>query len=127
MVYGSTHRSLAALEVLVHMREPHGMALPLTQYLVEMAIPAAAWDACEEFDPDHHPGWDATPAGPGSVDWGTAWANECRSLIALVPSVIVPEERNVLINPLHPDAAEMRVAKLRPWNYDVRLGASART
>lgn len=125
MVYASTHRSLAALEVLVHMREPHGMALPLVRYLVEIALPSAAWDAREEFDAARHPGWDTTPAGSVSIDWGTAWANGLRSLIALVPSVLMPEERNVLINPLHPDAAKVRVATLRPWNYDVRFAADA--
>ena len=43
------------------------------------------------------------------------------SALLVVPSVIVPEECNVLINPLHADAAGLRAAKLRPWVYDLRL------
>jgi hypothetical protein len=42
------------------------------------------------------------------MDWGTAWAESRRSLIAEVPSVVVPAEHNVLINPRHADAARLR-------------------
>jgi RES domain-containing protein len=43
------------------------------------------------------------------------------SALLLVPSVIVPEESNVLINPEHPDARALRVMVVRKWIYDVRL------
>lgn len=121
MVYASANRSLAALEVLVHMREPHGMALPLVQYLVEIAIPASAWEARERFDAGRHSGWDATPASSVTVEWGTAWADARRSLVAVVPSVVMPEENNILINPLHPDAGTLRIAGMRAWRYDDRI------
>lgn len=121
MAYASSHRSLAALEVLVHMREPRGMALPLDLYLVELAIPPSAWDAREAFDASAHPGWDVSPAGAVSIEWGIAWAHAGRSLIAVVPSVVVPEENNVLINPLHADAKMLRVSSLRKWRYDDRF------
>ena len=122
MVYASSNRSLAAMEVLVHMREPHSMALPLAQFLIEIAVPASAWEARALFDAEQHPGWDATPAGPVTVEWGTAWAAAQRSLVAAVPSVVMPEEHNVLINPLHPDAKTLRIASMRPWRYDTRVG-----
>jgi hypothetical protein len=41
--------------------------------------------------------------------------------LAEVPSVIVPEEQNVLLNPNHPDARRVRSLKVRKWTYDVRL------
>ena len=37
-------------------------------------------------------GWDAAPAGKASLDWGTSWVGGKSSLVAKVPSVIVPEE-----------------------------------
>lgn len=43
------------------------------------------------------------------------------SLLLRVPSVIVPEEANVLLNPRHPDVARVRATKLRAWLYDGRL------
>jgi hypothetical protein len=38
-----------------------------------------------------------------------------------VPSVVVPEETNVLLNPRHPDVRQLRAAKLRKWSYDGRF------
>jgi hypothetical protein len=38
-----------------------------------------------------------------------------------VPSAIVPEESNVLLNPLAPGMAEVEVRKVRRWLYDPRL------
>ena len=42
------------------------------------------------------------------------------SCVAEVPSVVVPEEANLLINPRHPDARRIRARKLRRWLYDPR-------
>lgn len=118
MVYASTSRALACLETLVHLaRSP----LPLNRYLVEIAVPAAAWSAATGFDPAARVGWDAEPAGKVSLDWGTHWAAAATTLLARVPSVIVPEEANVLINPAHPGIGEVRTAKVRRWQYDLRL------
>lgn len=60
-----------------------------------------------------------------SLDWGTAWAASRRSLVAWVPSVVVPEEWNLLINPLHPDFRGLAAAKTRQWLYDPRLAGAA--
>ena len=97
-----------------------GVALPLNRYLVRIDVPAALWAARTVFDADQHVGWDALPAGRASIAWGTAWAAQGGSLLAQVPSVIVPEEHNLLINPAHPQAGKLRVAKLRRWLYDPR-------
>ena len=56
-----------------------------------------------------------------SLDWGTDWARGMTTLMAEVPSVIVPEESNVLINPAHKDAAGLVCEKIRKWLYDPRL------
>jgi RES domain-containing protein len=41
--------------------------------------------------------------------------------VLLVPSVVIPAEANVLINPRHPEAARIRVAGLAPFTLDPRL------
>jgi len=66
-------------------------------------------------------GWDALPAGLVSLDWGTEWLHSRKSLLAEVPSIVVPEEFNILINPRHPDAGNLTPKKIRRWNYDTRL------
>lgn len=53
--------------------------------------------------------------------WGDAWLQGLESLIAEVPSVIVPEESNLLLNPLHPAHREVVAEIVRPWVYDARL------
>ncbi|UXH76914.1 RES family NAD+ phosphorylase [Roseateles amylovorans] len=43
------------------------------------------------------------------------------SALLVVPSVIVPEECNVLVNPRHAQAQQISATKLRPWFYDQRF------
>jgi RES domain-containing protein len=52
---------------------------------------------------------------------GDAWAGSKESLLLRVPSVIIPEEDNLIINPAHPRAAEVRIASERPFTFDPRL------
>jgi RES domain-containing protein len=118
MLYTSTSRALACLETIVHLG---GDTLPLNRYLVQVKVPIAAWKAALVVDPARLVGWDAVPAGKASLDWGTSWAGAKSTLVARVPSIIVPEELNVLINPLHPDATNRRAVKVRKWLYEARL------
>jgi len=118
LVYASSSRALACLETVVHLGG--GLALPLNRYLVCIELPHAVWAARTVFHAPRHVGWDALPPGRVSIAWGTAWAQGGASCLAEVPSVIVPEESNLLINPRHPDARRIRARKLRRWLYDPR-------
>lgn len=124
LVYTSTTRALACLETVVHLGS--GDPLPLNRYLVEITVPAEVWAARTVIDPAAHVGWDAEPAGRVSLDWGTAWAAAGEALLAEVPSVVVPEESNILINPRHPAVESLSAAKRRRWTYDARLRPVAR-
>jgi RES domain-containing protein len=118
LLYTSESRALACLETLVHLNSG---GLPLNRYLVEVQISAEAWAVRERFSAADV-GWDAEPPGKVSIDWGTRWARAKRSLVAEVPSVIVPEEVNLLLNPQHPDAEKVKAIKRRKWTYDTRFG-----
>lgn len=120
LVYASTTRALACLETLVHLAR---VPLPLNRYLVEIQVPRDLWAAAATFDAAQFPGWDVQPAGKVSRDWGNAWARGARSALAQVPSAVVAEELNVLINPLHPALKRVRATKVRRWLYDGRLVA----
>ena len=119
LVYTSSSRALACLETVVHIG---GSAppLPLNRYLVQLDVPMALWKQAVALDPSTLVGWDALPASTTSFDWGNAWARSKAQLLALVPSVIVPEEMNVLINPLHTDIHRLTARKIRRWHYDPR-------
>src|SRR5215211_1972397 len=118
MVYASASRALACLETLAHLGSGD---LPLNRYLVAISLADADWADRTVFDPASHVGWDAEPPGSVSLDWGTKWVAGSSSLLAEVPSVIVPEEPNFLINSRHPDAGRLGARKIRKWAYDARL------
>ena len=119
MLYCSSTVALASLEMLVH--QAAAAPLPLNRFLVRIAVPRSAWRARTVLKPGEHIGWESEPAGSVSIGWGNDWASCAGTLIAEVPSVIVPEEANVLINPRHRDAKRLRVRKVRRWTYDPRL------
>jgi RES domain-containing protein len=52
---------------------------------------------------------------------GDAWLVAALTLTLHVPAAPVPEELNVLINPVHPEAARVRVVARRPFFFDPRL------
>lgn len=119
VVYTSQTRALACLETVVHL---NAGGLPLNRTLVRVDIPDAVWAAARQETPATLPvGWDAEPAGRVSIAFGTAWIRSGSSALLIVPSVIVPEELNVLVNPLHPDSAWISATKVRRWLYDPRL------
>jgi RES domain-containing protein len=120
VLYTSTTRALACLETVVHL---NAGGLPLNRYLVEVSIPDPVWAAAQRETQASLPvGWDAEPASLTSIQFGTDWLAARRSALLVLPSVIVPEEFNLLINPAHPDAAGITCRKVRKWLYDARLG-----
>lgn len=124
LVYTSTTRALACLETIVHIGGS-AAALPLNRYLVQIDVPMTLWRKAAALERGDLVGWDALPASKTSIDWGSAWARSKEQLLLVVPSVVVPDEMNVLINPLHADVAKLRASKVRRWLYDPRaLGMS---
>lgn len=117
VLYASPTIALAVLETMVHLSGR--MPLPLNRYLVKIEVPEAAWLAATTLAASV--GWDAIPPGRVSIAAGTSWCSAKRSLLAFVPSVVVSEECNVLLNPLHPDAHTIRANKIRKWTYDSRV------
>lgn len=119
MAYASESRALTCLETIVHL---NAGGLPLNRYLVAVTIPDDVWGAARIADPAGLPiGWDAAPAGQVSIGFGTDWVRAGASALLIVPSAIVPEERNILINPAHADAKRIGAMKQRRWLYDPRL------
>ena len=117
VLYTSPSIALACLETVVHLGVS---ALPLNRFLVRLEVPDAVWAKRITLSPAPV-GWEAEPAGAVSLDAGDHWLASRDSALLLVPSVIVPEEFNVLVNPLHSDSATLIVTKMRQFRYDARL------
>lgn len=119
VVYTATSVALACLETVVHLR---AHALPLNRFLVRIDVPDALWADRQVFEAGALPaGWNAVPEGKVSLDLGDTWLKAARTAMLVVPSAIVPEEQNVLLNPRHPQAGSVTATLLRPWVYDQRL------
>lgn len=114
VIYTSEHYSTALLEKLVH----GSGRLPPNQHFITVTIPRGT--SYEVFSPPTLPGWDSMPATV-SKTYGERWTIERRSAILLVPSAIARVERNVLINPNHPEFAAIEVSLHEPVYWDRRL------
>lgn len=123
VVYTSQTRALACLETVVHL---NAGGLPLNRYLVDVMVPDDLWTDAQVTTSASLPvGWDAEPAGRTSIEFGTGWIRSSTSALLVVPSVMVPEEFNILINPQHSGCARITAAKVRKWLYDPRLAKNS--
>ena len=115
VVYCAGTISLAALETAVHIEADD---LPMKRFVVCEEVSDDVWAARTVRPVASLPvGWTARPEGKVSLDVADAWLAGGASALLEVPSVIVNEETNVLINPGHADAAKLRSWKVRPWFF----------
>lgn len=117
VVYCACSRSLAVLETAAHLGDG---GLPMNRYLIQIDIAPAIWRKRKTLAPqDLDAAWNAIPAGSASIHAGSKWLLACRSALLLVPSVLVPEEQVVLVNPAHPDAAAITAKTVRKFDYNL--------
>ena len=118
IVYASHSVALAYLETLAHL----GREAPRNRFLVRIVVADKVWDqSLWAKEKDLPKTWRAESAGIGSVQLGDKWLAGGKSALLCLPSVIVPEDTNVLINPNHPDATSMQARVQRQLLYDTRL------
>jgi RES domain-containing protein len=115
-LYCGASIAICALEKFVHVG--HAALPPLV--LVSVDLP----DGCDIFVPegsDLPPGWDELPTSASAQALGRDWLERGETLAMRVPSVILPEENNVIVNPLHPDYAKVELTVVRPFTFDQRM------
>jgi RES domain-containing protein len=119
VVYAAATRSLAMLEILVHVRNAQQTAVH-TPYLL---FPASFDERLVEELPSSglRAGWDREPPTDSSKAIGDAWVTAASSPVLSVPSVIVPEERNYLLNPNHALYSQIQFGSPVPCKFDPRL------
>jgi RES domain-containing protein len=118
MVYTAESRSLATLEVAVHLDISED--LPSDRIYVEIEIPDHL--GVQELQPAYLPAdWDAIPPGNATKRIGDEFLTRMETAVLKVPSSIVPGEFNYLLNPLHPDFPGIVVARSYPMHFDRRL------
>ena len=117
ILYTSETRSLAMLEFLVHvswMQAPGDMGLATLEIVNEIQP--------EILSPADLPeDWRLYPAPPRLADLGSDWVHSQRSLLLRVPSAVVEQEHNILINPGHSDIVRVTVLEVKDLEFDRRL------
>lgn len=114
-VYLSSTLSLAAIELFVHLGED---AAALDFVYFEVTIPEIVPLTRTTRPPR---GWRAEPPGMPSMQFGDRWLRERRTALLEVPSVIIPTETNLVLNPLHSAARRLRIDAPRPFLFDSRM------
>ena len=117
-VYLAESRALAALEILVHAPRE---ALRLNWIVIELEVPDA-W--IDNVPPSKLPAaWRLQPSSRQTQIFGTRWLQAYQNLSLLLPSVVVPEEHSLLLNPLNPHIRDLKPGKPQPFSFDPRLAA----
>jgi RES domain-containing protein len=117
VVYTSATLSLAALEYFLHL-DPTDVPGDL------VAIPAEIPETLRRTEiragalPSN---WRAYPAPDQLAELGSAWVRARTTAVLVVPSAIVPQEHNVLLNPAHADFRRIRLGTPAPFSFDPRM------
>lgn len=65
--------------------------------------------------------WRHSPAPRALQELGSSWVRGGETALLSVPSVVVPRERNLILNPAHPDLAALRTLPPEPFSFDPRM------
>jgi RES domain-containing protein len=120
VTYASSSVSLAAWETRAHLGVS-GARLPFNRFLVCIGVPDDIWDSRATLPSPPPVGWNSIPEGLVSRQLGSRWLLNMKTVLCEVPSVIIDEEVNVLINPAHPDVQRLTTTKVRRFLYDHRV------
>jgi RES domain-containing protein len=117
MIYAADSLALAVLEITVHLSQEDllfkkydRISVEFDSFLVTFLDPAEL--------PDD---WDGLPPSESTQNIGTQWALSQKSVILKVPSTVLREEFNYLINPLHPKFEKILIGNPQPIDFDPRI------
>jgi len=116
MLYFSEHLSLCVLEMLVHTDQ---QLITNNYYFIEVEIPE---ENIKRLAPKKTPkNWRSNNLISETQDFGANWLQRNKGLALRVPSAVLPNESNILINPHHKEFSKIKVIKVSELNLDARL------
>jgi RES domain-containing protein len=115
-IYSSESRALATLEYTVNVDLaliPRSLSITLFEFpdTLIFEIPEASLPA----------NWKDTPTPSSTKDFGSTLLSAAGRLILKIPSTVIPEEFNYLINPLHPGISQVKIIAVKDFIYDPRI------
>jgi len=114
VVYLAGSLALAALEILVHVKSQRELG-----GYVRLRVQAPESLVSDVDAPP--PNWQQGRAPDETRAIGDAWLAGGETLLLRVPSVVIPEEHNYLLNPQHPGFGEVGIGEATPFSFDPRL------
>ncbi len=117
LIYTSESRALAALEYLVH--APMVIA-PTDLNIAQLVVPDSIIP--QQLDiTSLPPNWKSYPSPQTLAKIGNNWVLLNQSVLLRVPSAVIEQEFNILINPAHPDFKLIELLSAEPFVFDPRL------
>jgi RES domain-containing protein len=116
VVYTADSLALASIEMIVNLPAPK-----LLQKYVRISAQTSLNLVSELSGADLPEDWNNRPISPSTRAIGDRWIKEQRSAVLRVPSIVVPDEYNYLLNPTHPDFARIKIGKPTIYYFDPRL------
>lgn len=113
LVYTSESLALCLAECLVHVPG----RLPADYLAFQIGVPEDSVEVVSAHSLS--PNWRHDLAATRMI--GDSWLADLRTLALAVPSAVLPYSSNLLLNPLHPRAGEIRVVSQQPFQFDPRL------
>jgi RES domain-containing protein len=121
MVYCAESIALAALEMLVH---TDSLKLLERYMVIPVTFDKTLCSEIRQTDLPHD--WNTCPPSVSTRDFGTAWAAGKKTVVISVPSAVIPDSKNYLINPVHTDIKKLVTGKPFLFSFDPRLAAKHR-
>jgi RES domain-containing protein len=116
VVYGSESLALCLAECLVHLPGP----LPSDYMAFKLSLPEESLEMLDSASLKS--GWQRDIGYTRAV--GDQWIRQGRSLALAVPSAVLAESMNILINPAHSRGHEVNIEESMPFEFDSRLRPS---
>lgn len=115
-IYTSESRALSLLEYTVNVNIDE---IPRALSITTLEIPDEDILIISE---DSLPGnWKQIPIPSSTKDFGTRFLNAKTKLAIKIPSSVMPDEFNYILNPLHPNSKNIKVLEIQDLAYDVRI------
>lgn len=120
VIYAGMTAEIAAFEKLVHI----GGILPADLSLVRLDLPEEPFLYRIYAPKDLPNGWDALPSSTWAAKCGDKFVAAGQHLGIIVPSAVMPEASNIVLNPAHPEFKRVRMEVVRKFEFDSRLRGS---
>lgn len=117
VIYAAESRALACLENVVH-RNSRGLKENFKSILIDISGHLKITLIKKE---NLIPDWQLFTNMPYTQALGDEWVKDAKSAVLKVPSVIIPEEHNYLLNPAHRDFKKIRYLRNEHFEFDFRI------